>query len=467
MKKLLRGWWLAVSTPSLVRRLVVAQMATLAVVWTVFLVAVIYDVMQLDRPRRQQAVQQMAETLLATAQDLLDRPEALQRFLVHMDRVWSDESGEPNSPLRVTTTLRVDGQVVYVTPGLPGVLPTKEVGTLEYLEQGGMRWATYTQRSADGRLAVTFHRLGDLAAAGVWTASSGILALPMLLSVPFLVVAGWLSVRLALRPWSAFSAEVGSRSPQDLSPLVGRSRHRELVGIADAVNGLLARVRDGLARERSFVADAAHELRTPLAAMRINVEALQQHPGGPRQGELLDGLVAGTARASRLVSQLLSLTRSDVAREAGALVELDLDRLVQERLAALAPIADAADVELELAASGGTHVLGDAEALSSLVDNLVQNAIKYSPAGHRVRVATRIVPGGAELVVEDEGPGIPAELYDRVFDRFYRMPDQAQPGSGLGLAIVKAVAVRHRAHIDLGVAEGGRGLRIVVSFTRE
>lgn len=461
----LARWWRALREPSIVRRLVLAQLATLLLVWAAFLALVLRDVMNVDGPRELQQARLSADTILGTAADLLEQPQALQRFMQQMDRAGARGSDpEALAAGRVSITLRVDGQAVFVTPGPPGALPPTADGAFEYVEHDGVRWLSYTQSAHNGRLSVSFHRLADTSALAIWTLSSGILLLPLLLALPFLVLAAWLSVRLALQPWRTFSADVALRHPNDLSPLSVRSRHRELVPVAEAVNGLLERVREGMERERSFVADAAHELRTPLAALRINAEALQQHANGPRQTMLLASLIAGMDRAGRLVSQLLSLTRSEAAGPAQGFDCLDLTALVQERLAALAPIADEADIELELTANDHAWVQGSAQSLTSLVDNLVQNAIKYSPPGTRVRVATAMDSQGVRLVVEDEGPGIAPHLHRRVFDRFYRAPDQDTPGSGLGLAIVKAVADHHGARIDLGVPQGGRGLVVSLLF---
>jgi len=228
---------------------------------------------------------------------------------------------------------------------------------------------------------------------------------------------------------------------------------------------LLERLRAGLARERRFIADAAHELRTPLAAMRINLEALRQreHPAGDEL--LLDGLMHSGDRATRLVTQLLALMRSDAMSEAGRHQTLRLDELAQERLAALGPIARQGDIELELDVVSSLTILGERHGLITLLDNLLENAIKHSPPKTTVRVTVaRADDGGAALTIDDAGPGIPQGLRERVFERFFRAPDQAQPGSGLGLAIVRAVADTHGASVLLGDAPPGYGLRVTVNF---
>ena len=306
------------------------------------------------------------------------------------------------------------------------------------------------------------------AAAGlVWCAMLQDLAISGLLVVvalPLLVLVAWGATRLALRPWQRLSDEIGSRGPHDLAPLQQGAGYNEMRAFRDAFNLLLQRMDGSLSREGSFIADAAHELRTPLAAMRINVEALKVHRQDARDTELLDGLVRSGERASRLVSQLLGLMRSETDRTAKTLASISLDLLVQDRLAALSSLAMQREVELELAAEDDCTVKGEAEGLVSLVDNLVENAIKYSPAGAKVEVRVARLQAGVTLTVEDAGSGIPAAFRGRVFDRFFRVPDQSVPGSGLGLAIVKTVAVRHGANIELGAGRRGIGLRVQVSF---
>ena len=164
------------------------------------------------------------------------------------------------------------------------------------------------------------------------------------------------------------------------------------------------------------------------------------------------------------MAQLLGLMRSDAARPQSARLRLSLAELVQERLAALSGLARQSHIELELRAHTEGMVDGEREGLTSLIDNLVENAIKYSPAGSRVELG--LIEQGAEVLmwVEDSGPGIPENLHERVFDRFFRVPDQAQAGSGLGLAIVKAVADRHGVALRLSRGADGQGLRVELRF---
>jgi two-component system sensor histidine kinase QseC len=270
-----------------------------------------------------------------------------------------------------------------------------------------------------------------------------------------------------LRPFRKVADEVAAKGPDNLEPLVFKPKHRELLLLGKSVNGLLERIRNDVLRERRFIADAAHELRTPLAAMRINVEALQQRAHGPEDRALLEGLVHSGDRATRLVAQLLSLMRSDAVPESARETPLRLDELAQERLAALGGIARERDIELELDAPAAVTIQGERQAITSLLDNLIENAIKYSPPQGVVVVRVMADASGAQLAVEDSGPGIPEELRERVFARFYRAPEQTQSGSGLGLAIVRAVAESHGAAVALENVGGNGGLRVAVKFAAE
>lgn len=461
---MLRVWFAKVFS-SLVTRLVLAQMATALLLWSAAIGYLVWDTARYDMIFEPQHMGPRADMILALVDGLADQPDKLQDALLKLDVFQRRENHEEDDPaLRMSMNVWRGDRLLYQSPGDPGALRTQKLREFERVEVDGKLWRTYSQQSATSDARVTLIRSGHAVSIFFALGSHGIVILPLLISLPFLFVPAWLSVRVALRPWRRFSQEIESRGPADLTPLQFGSQYRELRPLLAAVNTLLQRVRGSQMREHSFIADAAHELRTPLAAMRINVEALKAHRQDPRDTELLDGLVRSGERASRLVAQLLGLMRSDADRMARTLAPIALDALVQDRLAALSGLATQREVELELSADDACVVTGEAEGLVSLVDNLVENAIKYSPAGARVDVRVTKTPADISLSVEDAGTGIPLELRARVFDRFFRVPDQAQPGSGLGLAIVKAVAERHGADVELTEGHRGQGLRVLVRF---
>jgi two-component system sensor histidine kinase QseC len=300
--------------------------------------------------------------------------------------------------------------------------------------------------------------------------AGGIVLLPLLISMPLLLLPALISVWMALRPFRQLAAQVAAKGTHDLAPLEFRAQHRELVPLVRSVNDLLRRIREGLVRERRFVADAAHELRTPVAAVGVNVEALQERLSGaaleaPATRSLLASLHSSSQRAARLVAQLLALMRSDAAQAADDSGPQRLGDLAQQCLASMAPLARLTDVELELnCPQPETLVRGDREGLYSLLQNLIENAVKYSPPRGRVVVDIERAGHGTVLSVSDEGPGIPEEFRERVFERFYRVPSQLQNGSGLGLAIVRTIAERLGAKVSLGTARWGHGLVVRVEF---
>jgi two-component system sensor histidine kinase QseC len=414
---------------------------------------------------------QGAAVVLPLVQALADQPRQLQDAIERIDN-FQRSFQAPSSEQRDFVLPRLyawwDGRQIYRSKDAAPEIAVSVPGRLQAVTLAGRTWLQYVEDSADkrARFAVLLPAGAALFGINLWSRS--LLVLPLIISLPLLVLPAWLSVRLALRPWRRVSGEIESRGPDDLSPLGFVPRHRELRPLTKAVNRLLDRLRSARLRERSFVADAAHELRTPIAAMRVHVEALLAHAVPERDRELLQGLLASNSRAGRLVEQLLSLTRSEAAADARATTAVDFEALVQDSLAQLAPLAQAAKVELELESeqTGGTRgaVQGHAESLRSLIDNIVGNAIKYSPATGTVRVRLFCDARETRLSVTDEGPGIPAELRQRVFDRFYRVADQSQSGSGLGLAIAKAVTDSHGGTLSLSDGADGRGLRVVLTL---
>lgn len=291
---------------------------------------------------------------------------------------------------------------------------------------------------------------------------------PFALLLPALaVLIVWIVARLT-RPVRDFSAALRSRSPGALEPLSMAGLPAEIQPVADALDDLLARLRDVLQRERAFIADAAHELRTPLTALRLQADELTALPAGPARDEAARVLTSGIDRMARLVEQLLALARAE-REEPLQPVSVALDELLREVVEELLPLADRRQVDLGMEFADPVRVAGEPESLRVLARNLIDNAVRYSPTGGRVDVrvaASAEGSGGAELSVTDEGPGLPAAERERVFDRFYRVPGSEPSGSGIGLALVRQIARRHGATVVLEDGPAGRGLRARVSFAR-
>ncbi|CAM2862597.1 ATP-binding protein [Janthinobacterium lividum] len=451
-------FWAMLRRPTLVRRLMMAQMLMLTVLWSLAVAYVLFE----GTSEASTVSRGVLHAIISVADNLAEQPQRQEQSLRAIDEALREEFEMGQVPeLAPRILVWREGKLVYKSPAAPSGIRSAGPEQMEVVYIKGQAWRS--RSLAEGTTRVTVLEVGGAWQFFVTINSRGYYLLPLLISLPFLLVPAWLSIRLAMRPWRKVAQEVAARGPQDLRPLAFKPPHGELAALVDNINALLQRVDASASRERSFIADATHELRTPLAAMRVNVEALQGQAHDARQQELLDGILNSGNRAARLVGQLLQLTRSEVQAGGGELPRRQaLDTLLQDRLAALSGLAQAGDIELELQASVSLSVAGQRESLVSLIDNLVENAIKYSPRGSSVTVSLHAERGQAVLHVADQGPGIAPALYERVFDRFFRAPQQVQPGSGLGLSIVASVVRQHGGTIQLHRGNGGLGLLVEV-----
>jgi two-component system, OmpR family, sensor kinase len=287
---------------------------------------------------------------------------------------------------------------------------------------------------------------------------------PIVAAIPLFALLIWWLVGRELRPLGVIERALGTRAPSSLEPLPETGLPEEVRPMVTQLNALLERLGGAIETQKRFTADAAHELRSPLTALQLQIQLLERAVSPEARREALEQLKAGARRASRLVEQLLTMARlaPEATQEEPTAVELD--RLAASVAADFEPLAAAKAVELRLGRVEPACTAGRERALRTLAGNLVDNAIRYTPAGGRVTLDAYAQPGCAVLAIEDTGPGIPAEERARVLDRFYRLPGSGAEGSGLGLAIVKQIADAHGAAIELGEGEQGRGLRVAVRF---
>jgi two-component system OmpR family sensor kinase len=292
--------------------------------------------------------------------------------------------------------------------------------------------------------------------------------LPVALLAPLLMAAVWLLIDRALRPVENMRRQVAARPADDLSPLAENGVPEEVLPLVRELNLLFGRVQLAFEAQRHFVADAAHELRSPLAALKLQAQALRRRAtegdGEGARDAALQRLDAGIERSIRLVNQMLSLARAESEPQAASR-HVDLQQLARAAVADVLPQAAAKQVDVGLANDTQAMVAGQPEALQILLRNLLENAVKYTPAGGSVDIAIEHDGEDVVLAVEDSGPGIAADERERVFDRFYRTTDAAASGSGLGLAIVRAIAQRHGAQVELGASQRLGGLRAAVRFS--
>jgi len=291
----------------------------------------------------------------------------------------------------------------------------------------------------------------------------------MALMAPLLMLAvGWIITR-SLAPVQRMRREVAGRADDDLSPLPETDLPDEVRPLVQELNLLFQRVRGAFEAQKNFVADAAHELRSPLTALKLQAESLRRAGDEAGREAATLRLQQGIDRSIRLVGQLLALARQEATQTPldDPSGPVELEALIAEAIAAVLPQAQQRHIDLGLAASTPAQVQGQPAALHILLGNLLDNALKYTPAGGQVDVTLALADMAPVLTVEDSGPGIPEADRERAFDRFYRAAGAGAEGSGLGLAIVQTIAGRHGATVQLGRSQRLGGLRVDVQFPRD
>jgi two-component system OmpR family sensor kinase len=289
---------------------------------------------------------------------------------------------------------------------------------------------------------------------------------PLLLLFPLLGALIWITVSAGLAPVRRVAREVQSRDATMLTPIRGAGLPEEIQPLTDALNDLLGRLSHAIDAQRAFVADAAHELRTPLAALKLQIQLAQRAQTEAERRAAFAALSEGFERAMHMVQQLLTLARQEPGTASQARMPVDLAALARAAVADQALIADARGVDLGVDVIAGpaasTEVLGDADGLRTMLNNLIDNAVRYTPAGGTVDVTVRAGAHGVSVEIQDSGPGIPEADLERVFDRFYRVAGTRVEGSGLGLSIVRQIADANGARVSL--ANTGKGLRARIDF---
>ncbi|MEK7438731.1 MAG: ATP-binding protein, partial [Pseudomonadota bacterium] len=274
----------------------------------------------------------------------------------------------------------------------------------------------------------------------------------------------WFNVARGLRPLAALGGLVAGRDAGKLGTLDAGAAPAEVLPLVENLNRLFERVAQLIGKERRFTADASHELRTPLAALKTQAQVALASSSDAERSHALENVITGCDRAAHLVQQLLTLARLD-PDELGSKAEVcDLQALAGKSVAELAPYALSKNIEIDLAEGAAVETMGHAGLIAILLRNLIDNAIRYSPAGGSVHVRAARDGQAATLTVIDQGPGIPADERDKVGQRFYRVLGSEEYGSGLGLSIVKRIAELHDASLSLEDGPQGKGLSVTARF---
>ncbi|WP_332854913.1 ATP-binding protein [Duganella sp. S19_KUP01_CR8] len=449
---------------SLFGRLLGGFLAVVILVWLAVVAMAIYENTVLQARHTAAENRGWTRQILLNLRSVAHAPTEVARVAAQVETLRADMLREVNYwPKPVMLQVWLHGQRVYRSAGeLPGAraLPAPHDPAL------GANWSSATATDAASGVVVRRDAMHDTS----WLLTSSGAAYyltPLLYSLPLLALPAWLIVRRGLRPVQTMVAEIERRSGSDLQPLPP-SGYRELAPLAASVNGLMQRLTERVERDREFLSDAAHALKTPLSVISANAHLLLNHRHDAEQLRDADhGLRLGVDRATHTVHQLLALerARSDDAGVGDDEHSIELRHLLRERLAHAAPLAMQRGVEIELEAEAPCVMPLHRESLVAMLDNLIDNAIKYSPDGGRIAVTLARMDGATQLAIADQGPGIAPELRNKVFERFYRIPGQEQPGSGLGLAIAERAAARNGARIALENGGAGSGLRVNVTFT--
>jgi two-component system OmpR family sensor kinase len=355
-----------------------------------------------------------------------------------------------------------NGVLVYWSePGMG--LPIPETEGYSTVHHEGRDWRVYTM--VQGTHALQVAQAQDQRDA-IATQTAIRTLVPFVAFLPLFALLIWVGVGRGLAPLRTMSEAVSKRRPDAMAPLNERDLPEELKPLAHSLNELLARLDAALGAQRRFTADAAHELRTPLAALKLQLDMARRAVDADRRESAYADLDAGVRRASHLVDQLLTLARIEPESLASRTVDCDLTELAKEAIVARHALAADKGVDLGLARSALAHVRGDPASLAILMSNLIDNALRYTPHGGRVDVAVDASDTEAIFSVADTGPGIPAQDRERVFDRFYRGDAVPESGSGLGLSIVKRIADAHHGAIGLDEGAGGTGLVVTIRFPK-
>lgn len=383
--------------------------------------------------------------------------EAQRRFPVRLDK--------PDAAEIVTITWTHDGRRVYSSdPRIAIPFISKEALTRTTV--GPDEWYVYTDVSPNG-VAQAAQRVS--ARHNIAAESASKIFPPMIaLSLLFCGLMVF-ALRRGLKPLDDAARSVADRSAKSLDAMALGEVPREISPLVLAINGLLAKLAEALSSQRRFLADAAHELRTPVTALQLQLQLLKRANDETSRRAAMGELESGIARSRRLVEQLLQVARAEPDAPLAPPAPVDLGALVRSAVGSLSVKADHQGIDLGANAAAHVAVLGDGGQLTVLLNNLVENALRYTPEGGVIDVEAMLQDGQPVLRVVDNGPGIAAAERARVFDRFYRGEDaqalaRDSGGSGLGLSIVHAIAERHGATVSLHTPAGGQGLEVRVVF---
>ncbi len=334
------------------------------------------------------------------------------------------------------------------------ILPIEKYTGYSDTEVNGKKWRSYTIVYSNRTVQVS---QSDEVRSEIATDAALHAMLPIAVLIPLSWLLIFIGVGRLLKPIAAVTRALTENEASSLTMLPAHRVPDEVVPLVTEMNGLLLRIRETIEAQRNFMFDAAHQLRTPLAALQLQIDNVSQNRSGADLDMLVADLQAGVLRASRLINQMLKMARYEAARDT-VKTRVELGEIVKTCISNFISIAEKQGIDLGMTHDDTAHIRANADDLGILFDNLLDNAIRYAPRGGRVDVS--VVVSGEQAIVEivDNGPGIPDHLLHRVFDRFFRVAGHATEGSGIGLAIVNAISRQENAQVSLSNRKDGQGL---------
>jgi two-component system, OmpR family, sensor histidine kinase TctE len=401
--------------------------------------------------------------------------EAANALMAHVQikdgqiRLDAGADGKPSLPAPDSTKYALrdsQGRLLVGDPQLPVVAMNSETSQLFAMMQVDHRSLRSLTTRFDTRAGVIFITAADARPPIEPAARFGFMSTLLwdFVQLDVTLVLVWVGIQLGLRPIKKLRDEIADRSPLDLRPIMESSVPREISPVVVTLNRLFAMLRTAVQSQQQFIANTAHQLRTPITGMQAQLDLLAAEPAAqPIKGRLLT-LQEGIRQLAHSANQLLTLARADPAANIAAKNQaVDIKAIVGEVVAKFFDRALQANIDLGVEARPGI-IHADPSLLDDLLSNLVDNALKYTPAGGSVTASAGVQNGKAFLAVEDTGPGIPEAERQRVRQRFYRLPNSPGHGSGLGLAIVDEIARLYGASVSIGTGANGLGTKVLLQF---
>jgi len=360
-----------------------------------------------------------------------------------------------------------NGEIILETPGAPRIKVIEDEGFKTHYLPSGEVWRTYTITGPKTGISVQMGQSIEARGEIVEYLMTRVLS-SFIVALPILGLAIWWSIGQGLAPLRRIAGHLRQANVDRLQRVDDKAVPQEISVLIDALNRLFARLEAAMEKDRRFTADAAHELRTPLAALKTQVEVARRATDDAQRANALDKILEGVDRAARLVEQLLILARADAGVSETVLEKrVDLYRIAKETMAEAAVTAMDKGITVSFQSEGDDYVVrGEETMLRIMVSNVINNALKYSNPGDKVELD--IKEGAADVTIEinDSGPGIPVDRLPEMFERFRRGDTHGQSGSGLGLSIVKRISDLHRADIELSPSDRLGGLCVTMIFSK-